>query len=196
MYSLRAFSRISIEGIVGSGVGAFMWELEGFGVSRLVWGEEESVLDGGWDVEKWESYMLALFSQWHLGEQWGSHVPITFYERSVWSAMTFAQWEYRERFGISDKDYQQLKMFYDNLMSDDIQLPSLIVYFECAPTHSPLSSRLFVALDELYETWLGLMESKGVQVLRVQSPKIMGLEREYWSEKLLEQIYSFVRATT
>jgi hypothetical protein len=196
MDSARDFSRISIEGIVGSGVGAFMWELESLGVSRLIWGEEESVLDGGWDVEKWESYVLALFSQWHLGEQWGSHVPITFYERSIWSVMTFALWEYRERFGMSDEDYQRLKTFYADLMSDDIQRPSLIVYFECAASHSPLPNTQFVALDELYETWLGLMESMDVQVLRVQSPKIMGLEREYWSEKLLEQIYSFVRATT
>jgi len=190
------FARICLEGVVGSGVGAFMWELEGKGISRLIWGEEESVLDGGWSVSKWQNYLLALFSQWHLGEQWGVHVPVTFYERAVWSSLMYAQWDYRERYSLSAQDYIKIKRLYDELIDDDVQLPTLIVYFECGPIHSPLPRHLFVALDELYETWLGLMESKGVQVLRVQSPKIMGLQREYWSEKLLEQIYSFVRATT
>jgi len=189
------FCRISVEGIVGSGLSAFLWELERFGSSHIQWTNEfECIWDGHWKMSEWFDFVAHKYSQWKYGDSNWPNGSTVFYERSIFSSMVYANWDYNIRHFLTLAEYQTLKSDYEKLISD-CALPHLVIYFETTADNSPLPKDQFIALDDQYETWLSLMESKGVQVMRIQPPKVFGLEYEFWMERLIGQVEIYTRAT-
>jgi len=181
--------RIAVEGIVGSGTSAFLWEVERYGSAEVIWDNERSLLDGDFGFEEYFGLLAQKYTQWKYGSP-----SMTFYDKSVLSVLSYAQWDFRTRQNLSKLSYDMLKKDTKSLI-DDCPLPNLILYFECAPNRSPLPRSHYISLDEIYETWLSVMESKGVHVMRVQPIQAFGLDQEFWAQKLIEQIQIFTRAT-
>jgi len=189
------YCRISVEGITGSGISSFLWDLESYGGYHIQWtNESECIWDGHWSNTDWFNYTAHKYGEWIYGMNTIPKGSTIFYERSVWSSMVYANWDYRVRRFLDLEGYKILKSEYEKMISN-CPLPHLVVYFECPADKSPLPRNQFIALDDLYETWLSIMESKGVQVLRITPPNTYGLEHDFWMEKLIQQIEIYTRAT-
>ncbi len=189
---MRPFARISLEGIPGSGLGAFMWSVEGrYARGDTVWTSGSGfsrALDGdSLRLDDWLTELSERLVDWEGGGDWEEDVGYIYYERSVWSLFVFAQWVFGSEFGLTPYEYNEFKMRWVYAVSQ-LDLPDLVVYFECLPCHSPLPKDHYWIIDDLYQTWLSLLESKGVKVLCVQSPKVLELDREYWAEKLMDKV--------
>ena len=191
MSTTREFLKISVEGIVGGGCNEFMWQALEYGEGEVVWSglDDRSVFDGDWTLSTWTKELRERYASWEGAGVVDYDVEYVFYERSIWSFMVYTLWNFRLCLPTSLQidEYQTLKLIFKAL-TEDMDKPDAIIYFECASKKSPLPKEQFWCLDEMYETWLCHMETEGVPVLRIPPIMMSGLEKDYLYEKLIDTV--------
>lgn len=197
MSSCADFFKISVEGIVGGGCNAFMWDVLEYSDGEAVWSglEDQNVFDGDWLLGHWSKELKERYNAWEFSGVNNDEVDFVCFERSIWSFMVYALWNFRLALprSIDIEEYRTLKVLFETL-TEGVDLPDAIIYFECLPKKSPLPNEQFWLLDELYETWLSVMETNGVIVVRVSTQSSVGLGQEYFTSKLIQEVLMRINA--